>query len=553
MKILLVAINSKYIHSNLAVYSLKANAGECAQFVTIKEYTINNLKENILSDIFRFHADVLMFSTYIWNVSYVCDITREYKKISPDTPIWLGGPEVSHESETFLKEHPFITGIMSGEGEHSFSKLCAYYCGKDVNLKDICGLVYFEDGFVKRNPSESCIDLSTLEFSYDNLSDFENRIIYYESSRGCPFSCSYCLSSIDKSVRFRDLKLVLSELKVFLDNKVKQVKFVDRTFNIDHERTATIWKFIKDNDNGVTNFHFEIAADLLTESEIAIIKTMRNGLIQLEIGVQSCNEATIREIHRTMRLEKVADNVKVLKDCRNTKLHLDLIAGLPFEDYESFKASFDKIYALKPHELQLGFLKVLKGSYMFEHASDYGVVYTDTPPYEVLATKWITYDEILKLKLVEEMLEVYYNSGQFVTAVKMLEESFTSGFEMYYELGMYYSRLGLIGGSFTRLKRAEILLSFAQNGNISDCECLREALVYDIYRVENSKTRPCFADDYNEWKEKTHEVVTKGKLQHAERFHYDFLNGGGERLTQPLYLLFEYLQSGSEKVNIIRV
>ena len=294
-------------------------------------------------------------------------------------------------------------------------ELASYYVeGKgEEYLCGIKGISYRKhDGEIEENQWREIMDLSKVPFVYEDMDEFRNKIIYYETSRGCPFSCSYCLSSVDKCLRFRDLKLVKKELQFFLDNEVPQVKFVDRTFNCKHDHALEIWRYIAENDNGITNFHFEISADLLNEEELALLGTMREGLVQLEIGVQSTNPKTIGEIKRTMRFEKVSDAVKRVNAGRNIHQHLDLIAGLPYEDYESFGKSFNDVYALSPEQLQLGFLKVLKGSYMEEHTEEYGLVYKSLPPYEVLYTKWLSYEDVLKLKRIEEMVEVC-DRGQF--------------------------------------------------------------------------------------------------------------------------------------------
>ena len=462
-KILLVAINAKYIHSNLAVHSLRASAGEWKDCVEIAEYTINQQKDEILRDIFLKKPEVLCFSCYLWNLEYVVAIAQEYHKLCPDTPMWLGGPEVSYETRPFLEKHAFTTGIMIGEGEDTFRELCAYYLtdANEKKLSEIAGIVYRgqEGEFLQTDPREpKC--LSDVPFCYEDLSEYDHRIIYYESSRGCPFSCSYCLSSIDKKLRFRDMELVKKELQFFLDHQVPQVKFVDRTFNCDHERTMAIWSFLLEKDNGITNFHFEISADLLREDELALIAQMRSGLIQLEIGVQTTNAVTIQEIHRTMRLEKVKEAVWRIQKAGNIHQHLDLIAGLPYEDFESFRHSFDEIYALWPNQLQLGFLKVLKGSFIYEHAKEYGMAWHETPPYEVLYTKWLSFEDVLKIKHVEEMLEVYYNSGQFEVTMKLIYALTDSMFDLLLELGEFYEEKGYSGMQHSRIKRCEILLAF---------------------------------------------------------------------------------------------
>ena len=428
MKILLVAINAKYIHSNLAVYCLRACAGEHKGQVEIAEYTINHRKEDILADIYRRKPDVLAFSCYIWNREYVTSLIRDFHLLCREVPVWVGGPEVSYDARQFLEEFPQVTGVMAGEGERSFAALVEAYVhgygqsfcvdeepdangSMDQVLSGIRGIVWrTEKGGICENPPAKLMDLDEIPFVYENMKDFPNKIIYYESSRGCPFSCSYCLSSIDKRVRFRSLGLVLSELQFFLDQKVPQVKFVDRTFNCNHRHAKAIWRYLAEHDNGITNFHFEIAADLLDEEELALLSALRPGLAQLEIGVQSVNPETISEINRVMELSKLRDTVARVRAGKNIHQHLDLIAGLPYEDFDSFVHSFNEVYAMRPQQLQLGFLKVLKGSGMQENAERYGLVYRQEPPYEVLCTRWISYGELLKLKAVEEMVEVYYNS-----------------------------------------------------------------------------------------------------------------------------------------------
>lgn len=546
MKLLLTAINAKYIHSNLAVYSLKAAAGVYKEQVEIAEFTINNQADYILEEIYKRKPDVLLFSCYIWNLSMIEEVMREFHKLCPDIPIWLGGPEVSFEVEDFLQKHPEVTGIMMGEGEETFRELCGYYEGH-MELAEILGIAYRkEGGSIQINPWRNILDMSTLPFAYNKMEDFSNRIIYYESSRGCPFSCSYCLSSVDKKLRFRDLELVKEELQFFIDQKVPQIKFVDRTFNCHHEHAMEIWKYIKEHDNGVTNFHFEVSADLLNEAELELMSQMRPGLIQLEIGVQSTNEVTIKEIKRTMKLERLKEVVEKVKSFGNIHQHLDLIAGLPYEDYATFRKSFDEIYALQPNQLQMGFLKVLKGSYMFEHAKEYGILYHDNPPYEVLSTKWLSYDDVLKMKRIEEMLEVYYNSGQFEITMKVLGSHFASAFDMFQKLGDFYETKGYFGMSHSRIRRCEILMEFLEQEWPMDEEhgdwydCIRQALVFDLYYRENCKSRPAWAIAYEYLKPYVRHYCKNGKMSHVEMFSYDFLNGNGAHLDEPVFVLFSY-------------
>lgn len=551
MKIFLTAINAKYIHSNLAVYSLRAYAKAFQEQIEIGEYTINNRVDYILEQIYKAKPDVLCFSCYIWNMGYVEDLITEYHKLCPEVPIWVGGPEVSYEVETFLEEHPQVTGVMIGEGERTFQQLCEYYVNQNGTLKELNGIAYKDSvsGEVIFTQPQEPMNMSDIPFCYDHIENFENRIIYYESIRGCPFNCSYCLSSIDKKLRFRDTELVKKELAFFIEKKVPQVKFVDRTFNCKHDHAMEIWRFVKEHDNGITNFHFEISADLLNEEELALIHDMRPGLIQLEIGVQSTNEPTIREIHRTMKLELLKDIVRKIQSGGNIHEHLDLIAGLPYEDYAAFAKSFDEIYELKPNQLQLGFLKVLKGSYMYGHAAEYEIVYHEKTPYEVMKTKWLSFDDVLKIKQVEEMLEVYYNSGQFEITMKVLEPLFDSAFMMFQELGAFYEAKGYFGMSHSRIRRAEILLEFMRERKNSGAvmQMLEESLTFDLYYRENCKSRPSWAPSPAEFKEQTRYYCKNGAKSHLEPFHYRFpeknkkaLQEVPKRLEKPVYMLFDY-------------
>lgn len=557
MKIVLTAINAKYIHSNLAVYSLRAYASPYKDEIEIAEYTINQQLDDILIDLYKKKPDILCFSCYIWNLTYVEELIREVKKIFPNLPIWVGGPEVSYDAKDVLARLPEVTGVMCGEGEETFLELLHFYYTKEGDLSRIAGIAYRDaEGNIHQNEWRKTIDLSTVPFVYQDMADFKNKIIYYESSRGCPFSCSYCLSSVDKSLRFRDLELVKKELQFFIDEEVPQVKFVDRTFNCKHDHAMEVWKYLMEHDKGITNFHFEVAADLLNEEEIQLIEKMRPGLIQLEIGVQSTREETIREIRRTMKFSEVARIVKRIQQRGNVHQHLDLIAGLPYEDLESFQKSFDDVYGLHPEQLQLGFLKVLKGSYMEEKKEDYGLVFKSKPPYEVLYTNWLSYEDVLTLKMVEEMVEVYYNSGQFSYTLRHLEKEYESPFVLYLELGKYYENHKLHLMSHSRITRYEILLDFIKSLNTKKEEFYRELLTFDLYLRENVKNRPDFAGEYSVSKEFLnlfYEEETQQhrylegyvqydkrqlrKMTHIEQFRYDVL-GQGE--AKKVRILFDY-------------
>lgn len=568
MKFLLAAINAKYIHSNPGVYSLRAFAQTKipGADIEIGEYTINHQMDLILQDIYRRKPDFIGFSCYIWNISYIMEIVRDVKKVLPEAEIWLGGPEVSYDAKKVLTREPDVSGIMRGEGELTFTELVRAYLQREktsvpdgytgesfrgqakeetsgcaentrmpenaegenahsdrLDLSQIPGITYrAANGEIEEHGPQRLLSLDEIPFYYDDMAGFENRIVYYESSRGCPFSCSYCLSSIDKTVRFRSLDLVLPELQFFLDHKVPQVKFVDRTFNCKREHTLGIWRYLVEHDNGITNFHFEVSADIFDEEELELIGKMRPGLIQLEIGVQSTNPDTIREIHRHMDLVKLKRAVDRVYDYRNTHQHLDLIAGLPYENYESFMRSFDDVYRMRPDQLQMGFLKVLKGSYMEEQVAAYDLKYRGIPPYEVLSTKWLPYSDVIRLKGVEDMVEVYYNSGQFPATMKLLEKRFQRPSEIFVNLAEYYEKNGLTGISHSRLARYEILYRFLEEdmreeerdhvtaakvpetGQQSLAD-FRDSLMYDLYVRENIKSRPSFASDQSPYKKEVRE------------------------------------------------
>lgn len=554
MKIVLAAVNAKYIHSNPAVYSLRAFARSRGFETETAEFTINQRADDILAQLYMRKADVLCFSCYIWNIEYVKEIAEEIKKLSPQTAIWGGGPEVSFETEQFLKDNPAFDGVMQGEGEQIFSELCSYYFRGEPELKEIDGIVWKNpEGNICSNPPAQPMDMDDIPFYYENLGELEHRIVYYESSRGCPFSCSYCLSSIDKKLRFRSLDKVFQELQFFLDHRVPQVKFVDRTFNCRHDHAKAIWKYLMTHDNGVTNFHFEISADLLTEEELQLIAGMRPGLIQLEIGVQSVNPKTLCEIHRKMDLEKLKKNVAKIREGHNVHQHLDLIAGLPFENEDSFRHSFNEVYKMRPQQLQLGFLKVLKGSFMYDHAAEYGVVYAKKPPYEVRRTDWLNYDEVLDLKMVEEMTEIYYNSNQYMLSLKVLEPYFEEPFLLYHQLGVFHRDNGYMNRSFSRMGRCMILREFAASSCPQAEKDLDQALLFDLYIRENMKSRPAWAENIADHRKKQMEYLRRTgrerKYCHMEPFKKSFLEKYGlwtdkaEEISgnrEKVWVLFDY-------------
>lgn len=486
--VLLVGINAKYIHTTLSIRSLKANAGKHREQVAIAEYTINHRREEIFRSICEKKPEAIGFSCYLWNIEYVMSLVCDLKKILPGTLLFLGGPEVSYHPEEVLRNHPDVDLVMVGEGEQTFREFM-----DRKKLSEIDGIVYREGTDIQRTAPRQGMNLDELVFPYDNLEGLENRILYYESMRGCPFSCSYCLSSIEKTVRIKSPEKTERELDFFLERKVPQVKFVDRTFNCNHEYAYRIWKYIGEHDNGVTNFHFEIGGDLLREEDFLLFDTFRPGLVQFEIGVQSTNPDTIRAIRRTMDLDELRDNIARVRRNRNIHQHLDLIAGLPYEDFESFKRSFNDVYAMKPDQLQLGFLKVLDGSHMSEVQKQYDVLASSLPPYEVFSTKWLSYEEVLQLKQVEEMVEVYYNSFQFAASMAYLVRWFESPFALYEALARYYREQGLTGRKHSRMERYEILWQFGiQTISEKEQEIWQEILTYDLFRRDYVKTPPDF-------------------------------------------------------------
>ena len=577
MRFLLCGINAKYIHSNLAIFSLKAYADRKkipgAEIIS-KEYTINNYVEDILQDLYEEKADVVIFSCYIWNISFVRELAAELKKVSPDVKIWAGGPEVSYAANKFLMENPAFDLIMQGEGEEVFSELICLTVEEKCRIKDVykqseskkvlSGIVekrYFierkqavkeekdiedkhfagEDNVYPTNyidmsklqklqgiavrdflgeaalgNAESNIgnktkiintgfatlmDMDTIPFVYEDFHLFEHKILYYETSRGCPFCCSYCLSSVDKTVRFRSLPIVKKELDAFLEAKVPQVKFVDRTFNCNRQRAIDIWSYLVEHDNGITNFHFEISSDLLGEEELELFAKMRPGLIQLEIGVQSTNGETVDAIHRHMDLDKLFHYVDRVHELGNIHQHLDLIAGLPYENYERFGCSFDDLYAHEPDQLQLGFLKVLKGTMMEEEVKKYSILYRNQPPYEVLGTKWLSYDEIILLKGVEELVELYYNSGQYTLTLKYAVPFFESPFRFYEMFSAWYRGKGYHKLNHNRLEKYNILREFLREHiDENERDTLDEIMLYDMYLRENVKGRPAWAKDTAQYK-----------------------------------------------------
>ncbi len=593
MRYLLCGINAKYIHSNLAIFCLKAYAekkGPANAEYVIKEYTINHYVENILQDIYEEKADVLIFSCYIWNIAYVRELAEELKKVSPGLQIWVGGPEVSYHAERFLRENPAVDLVMQGEGEETFTALVtrAEKAGsanmrrdyteagveeavskgraevwRDMFQKEMPAGVAWrnEDGAIDNTGFAAIMDMDAIPFVYEDFHLFEHKIIYYESSRGCPFSCSYCLSSMDKTVRFRSLSKVLPELQRFLDAGAPQVKFVDRTFNCNKKHAMAVWNYIYEHDNGVTNFHFEISSDLMDEEELDLFAKMRPGLIQLEIGVQSTNPKTVEAIHRKMDLNKLFENVDKVHALGNIHQHLDLIAGLPFETYDKFRVSFNDLYEHHPDQLQLGFLKVLKGTCMEAEVKEHGICYRSQPPYEVLSTRWLCYDEVIRLKGIEELVELYYNSGQFTCTLQYVVPQFKSPFDFFEQFSLSYRRKDCHKMNYNRMGRYQILRDFLQEQGIA-LPFQDEVLLLDMYLRENMKSRPAWADDLSafrqqwkemykncgdelfpeEWENDFYDSKKAANRSHMERFHFDAvrLMEKGILEEKDCFCLFDY-------------
>lgn len=547
MKILLVGINSKFIHSNPAVYYLRTYAIDkaddkelFAKSIEIAEYTINQEKGDVLRDIYKKNPDVIAFSCYLWNISYIYSIIASISKVSPETHIWLGGPEVSFDPEAQLEKYPMVRGIIAGEGEKSFYTLAETYISGEMKQDNLPKVLYSED-----------LDFNDVPFPYEDLNEFKNRIVYYETSRGCPFGCSYCLSSVDTKVRLRDINLVRKELKKFIDAKVPQVKFVDRTFNCNPKHTLDILNFIKENDNGVTNFHFEMAAELITEEELSVLETLRPGAVQIEIGIQTTNCDTLKAIRRRADMTRLSSIVKRLLGFNNMHIHVDLIAGLPYEDLTSFKKSFNEVYGLHANELQLGFLKVLKGSPMEAQALEYGIEYTVEPPYEVLKTNWLSFADIIELKSVEEMVEVYYNSGQFVNSMRFLDPLFSDAYSLYKAMADYYSDYGYDKISHSRFDRYRILRQFVIDtvcNGASDSQTaisFTEILLHDLYLRDNVKNRPDYGDEGMVDKADYHSFFESGRYKDYLKNYDEFTSTQVSKMVhiekrRDAYVLYDY-------------
>ena len=493
MNTLLLAINSKYIHTNLAVRYLKEYSRQQGfDGVDFVEYTINQHLPDIIEEVYRLRPKVLLLSCYIWNVDMMMDFAADYKQISPDTLIIAGGPEVSYNSRQALEEHPAIDMIIAGEGEKPFVQLLEHLNGQR-SIEEVRSLSYRCSGEITENPWEEEIDLAELPFAYMDLPDLQHKIVYFESIRGCPFRCSYCLSSIIKNVRYMPLEQACAYLQIFLDAKVPQVKFVDRTFNCKKEHAMGIWKYLVEHDNGITNFHFELTAHLMDEEMLQFLSTVRQGLFQFEIGVQSTNEDTIKEIRRATSTDKLLETCRRIDAAKNIHLHLDLIAGLPHEGFDSFGRSFDRVMSIRPQQMQLGFLKILKGSYMAQMAESYGMIWSQKAPFQVYRTNWISYDEMLVLKSLEDMVETYYNSGLYDCTIKFMLDREVSDFAFFRDFGLYWREQGYHRKSQSPEEKITILRDFfltrsKENSQLLPLFC--DLCLYDICRHGRPKKLP---------------------------------------------------------------
>jgi len=477
MNILLVALNAKYIHTCPAVYSLKAYA--CSAMsksrqsvrIDIAEYTINDRYQDVLAGIMSYHADILGFSTYIWNVDRVHRLIRDIRRIrGNDVQIWAGGPEATWYPQAFLRDGGADL-CMLGEGEIVFADLVSLAARDPASLRacslsSVPGLAFRRKGeapeAIESTGPAPAARLDEIPFLYRDLSLFENRILYYEASRGCPFGCAYCLSGKEKGIRYRNPETVKAELQFFLDEKVKQVKFIDRTFNANAAFAMEIWTYLRDHDNGVTNFHFEMEAGLMTDEELALLSSLRPGLVQMEIGVQSANPRTLRAVHRSPDLNRIRDVMRFLVRNQNINLHLDLIAGLPFEDLASFRKSFQTVYDMRPNQLQLGFLKLLKGTELFDRRAEYGLICSADAPYEVLKTSWLSFEELDLLHRISDMVEEYVNSQGFRRSLPLAEALFADAFSLFWALADYYREKGYDRNRPSVQKRYEIFTDFIE-------------------------------------------------------------------------------------------
>ncbi|MBD7909948.1 B12-binding domain-containing radical SAM protein [Clostridium cibarium] len=489
MKVLLTAINSKFVHSNLAVRYLNSFTKDLEYDCKIREFSINDREEHILKEIIEEDADVVAISTYIWNVEMATRLANLIKSVNPKIEILYGGPEVSYDSRVFLKEH-IGDYVIEGEGERTYREFIEYKLA-NRKVEDIKGLHYKNNGEVFSNGTRPLMTFDEVVFPYEEDEDLNNKIVYYEGSRGCPFNCKYCLSSTSHGVRFHSIDRVLKELQYFIDKKVRLVKFVDRTFNCNHKYSMAIWDFLIKADTS-TQFHFEISADILKQEEIDLLRNAPDGRFQFEVGVQTTNDEVLRNINRFVNFSDIKEKVIELLSIRNIKQHLDLIAGLPWENLESFIKSFNDVHSIKPEEIQLGFLKLLKGSSMREESDKYGMVYSPYPPYEILKTDKISYKEILILKKVEAVVDKYYNSQKFNNILNYFYPKFDTAFKFFYELGEHFEKKGYFNRNIGNSEYYKVFIDFNNEILNSSEEVLKDIIRYDYLSFNKKRGIPEF-------------------------------------------------------------
>lgn len=516
MKVLITAIDSKFIHSNLAVRYLKSFTRDMDYESKIKEFTINDREGRILEEIIKEKPDIVAFSTYIWNVELVSRVANLIKRVNSNIEILYGGPEVSFDSRSFLKNN-VGEYVIEGEGERTYRDFILYKLGK-MKLEDVRGLHYKVNDEIYSNEKRPLMPMDEIAFPYEDDENLNNKIVYYEASRGCPFNCKYCLSSTSHGVRFLEIDRVLEELKYFINKKVRLVKFVDRTFNCNHKFSTAIWEFLIKQDTD-TQFHFEISADLLRDEEIKLLSNAPEGRFQFEVGVQTTNDEVLRNINRFVNFSDIEEKVLELMSIKNIKQHLDLIAGLPGEDYNSFVKSFNDVYSIGPEEIQLGFLKLLKGSSMREDAYIYGMEYSPYPPYEILKTNKISYDELLQLKKVEEMVDKYYNSQKFNLIIKYFEKKFDSPFDFYYSLGKFFEGKGYFNKNIGNIEYYKVFLDFNEIVLKESNKYLKEIIRFNYLIYNKRRGLPDFLrSDLTKEEEKSIKDEFREKYSFKEYF-----------------------------------
>lgn len=562
LKVLLVGINSQYVHSNLAVRYLKAYTKDLDYDPVIKEFSINDRIERVLEEMMIEKPNIVAFSCYVWNSEMVRNLSKLIKLVDDDIEIIYGGPEVSFDGRDFLSKNEGEY-LIEGEGEATFRDLMKYKI-KESNplseeslgdIRHIQGLFYKKDKEIFYGGVRNNIDLNKIVFPYDEEDNLDNKIVYYEASRGCPFRCKYCLSSVDRKTRFRDIEKVRKELRYFIDKKVKLVKFVDRTFNCDEKFASDIWSFLIEQDTK-TKFHFEISANILTNNQVEILSKAPKGRFQFEVGVQTTNNEILKNINRYIDFKEIAKKVKEIKNSNNISQHLDLISGLPGEDLKSFINSFNEVYSIGPEEIQLGFLKILKGSPMMEEKDKWGMKYSPYAPYEILKTKDISYEELLILKKVEAMVDKYYNSGKFNTVLKYFEMNFETPFNFYYALGMFFDEKGYFSRNISNADYYGVFLEFNSEKLKKDSRILKNIIKYDYLMFNKKKWIPEFLERENDKKlnKEMRERVLKLNLDidknrlHLEKYNIDILEfiRTGEVLNKEIYLAYD--ENNIEKI-----